>query len=134
MIDVHESPVDERIKFIAARDDRFRPDAYQFFLDALDYAACCSGRREVEGRCDVSIAEVNRALHDLGLEFFGPMVDIAFHRWGVRESSDFAEIARNLMFGGLITKRDEDRFECIGGFEVDAMRGEFYNRLKAVLA
>jgi uncharacterized repeat protein (TIGR04138 family) len=95
------------LRDLVAKDPRFRPDAYRFVFEALDYTLKALGREggHVSGR------ELLEGIRDFALEQFGGLAGLVFDQWGVRTTADVGEIVFNLVEAGLMGKTKTDSRE-----------------------
>ena len=114
---------DDLLRDLVARDPRYRPDAYRFVFEALDFTLKSLGRAggHVSGR------ELLEGIRDYALDQFGGLAGLAFDQWGVRSTGDVGEIVFNLVEAGLMGKTDSDSredfhdvYEFSDVFRVDA--------------
>ena len=98
---------DELLRDLVARDPRYRPDAYRFVFEALDFTLKSLDRDggHVTGR------ELLEGIRDHALDEFGGLAGLVFDQWGVRSTSDFGEIVFNLVEAGLMGKTENDTRE-----------------------
>ena len=98
---------DDLLRDLVARDPRYRPDAYRFVFEALDYTLKSRGRTggHVSGR------ELLEGIRDFALDQFGGLAGLVFDQWGIRCTGDFGEIVFNLVEAGLMGKTDSDSRE-----------------------
>lgn len=85
------------------KDPRYRPDAYLFVCEGVDYT--CS---RLDGRRDVSGRELIDGLCDLAIEHFGFLAPTVLERWGIRSTEDFGEIVFILVEFGLLGRSARD--------------------------
>lgn len=98
---------EDLLRDLVARDPRYRPDAYRFVFEALDYTLKSLGRTagHVSGR------ELLEGIRDCALEQFGGLAGLVFDQWGVRSTLDFGEMVFNLVESGLMGKTETDSRE-----------------------
>jgi uncharacterized repeat protein (TIGR04138 family) len=98
---------EDLLRDLVARDPRYRPDAYRFVFEALDYTLKSIGRQagHVSGR------ELLEGIRDCALEQFGGLAGLVLDQWGVRATQDFGEIVFNLVEAGLMGKTETDSRE-----------------------
>jgi len=96
---------------LTRRDPRYRPEAYHFMFEALDYTLSIRGatRRHVSG------PEIMDGVRRLALEQFGFMARSVFRHWGISRTDDFGEIVFNLIRADLLQKTADDRKEDFFG-------------------
>ena len=96
---------------LTRRDPRYRPEAYHFMFEALDYTLSLRGatRRHVSG------PEIMDGVRRLALEQFGFLARPVFRHWGITRTDDFGEIVFNLIRADLLQKTADDRKEDFFG-------------------
>jgi uncharacterized repeat protein (TIGR04138 family) len=118
-----------RLHELLRQDKRYRPQAYQFVLESLQYAqerlrlgteresepgpprpAAESGEAQRPER-HLTGQELCEAARKHALEQFGYMAQLVLATWGVRCTSDFGEIVYNMIGVGLMKKTKDDRRE-----------------------
>jgi uncharacterized repeat protein (TIGR04138 family) len=87
-------------------DGRYRPEAYYFLLEALDFTLSgLEAPRHVSGR------ELLDGIRRLALQRFGPTSRLVFEHWGVRTTEDFGRIVFQLVERGVLSKTETDSIE-----------------------
>jgi len=96
---------------LTRRDPRYRPEAYHFMFEALDFTLSTRGasKRHVSG------PEIMEGVRRLALEQFGFLARPVFRHWGVTRTDDFGEIVFNLIAADLLQKTADDRKEDFFG-------------------
>ena len=121
---------DSIILDLTRRDPRYRPEAYHFLFEALDYTLSMRGgaRRHVSG------PEIMEGVRRHALDQFGFLARSVFAQWGITRTDDFGEIVFNLIKVDLLQKTADDRKEDFFGlfdFE-EAFDDAFEQTLSAV--
>ncbi len=121
---------DSIILDLTRRDPRYRPEAYHFLFEALDYTLSIRGgaRRHVSG------PEIMEGVRRHALDQFGFLARSVFAQWGITRTDDFGEIVFNLIKVDLLQKTADDRKEDFFGlfdFE-EAFDDAFEQSLSAV--
>ena len=121
---------DSIILDLTRRDPRYRPEAYHFLFEALDYTLSMRGgaRRHVSG------PEIMEGVRRHALDQFGFLARSVFAQWGITRTDDFGEIVFNLIKVDLLQKTADDRKEDFFGlfdFE-EAFDDAFDQTLSAV--
>jgi uncharacterized repeat protein (TIGR04138 family) len=94
---------------ICARDPRYRPQAYVFVFEALDYTIEKLGRRQKSGlERHITGQELLAGIREFARSQFGLLARVVFEYWGVRHTQDFGEIVFNLVEGELLSRRETD--------------------------
>jgi uncharacterized repeat protein (TIGR04138 family) len=95
--------LEERLKAVVAKDERYRIGAYRFMYEALDYTVKQIGcKRHITGR------ELCEGLRNLAIDQFGGLAVMVFEVWGIRRTSDFGEIVFNLVDAELMSRSEGD--------------------------
>jgi len=119
----------ESILQIVRKDGRYRPQAYYFIFDALDFTIQRMRKvRHVTGK------ELLEGIREYATENFGFLARTVLSEWGVTSTRDFGEIVFNLVEAGLLSRTDKDTredFEGIYDFET-AFDREFRRSLEKV--
>ena len=94
----------QRIHQLAAEDPRYKPMAYVFLFESLDFTVdkIVGERRHVSGR------ELVEGIRRLAIEQFGPMCKMVLRSWGISTTQDFGHIVFNLVNSGLMGKTETD--------------------------
>jgi uncharacterized repeat protein (TIGR04138 family) len=88
---------------LAARDARYRLEAYLFTMSAVEYTCAKLGRQgHVTGR------ELLAGIRDLARERFGVSARMVLEHWGVKATEDFGEIVFSLVATGILGKTESD--------------------------
>jgi len=99
---------DEVIDLIAARDGRYRKDAYVFVREALEHTQKMIGKPEKDEIRHVSGQELLGGIREYALQQYGPMTITVLEEWGVQRCEDFGELVFNMVENGLLAKTDKD--------------------------
>jgi uncharacterized repeat protein (TIGR04138 family) len=93
----------KKIEGIVRKDRRYKPDAYEFMMQALWFT-----QKRLNRSTHVSARELLEGVRDFGLNQYGPMTKSVFEHWGVGATDDFGEIVFNMIESGLMKKSEED--------------------------
>lgn len=109
------------------QDHRYRPEAYQFVWEALNFAqeelkmgtlraseVGAGSEEPVEPQkeeCHVSGQQLCEAIRQYALRQYGLMAKTVLNSWGVFRTGDFGELVFNLIRIGHMRKTNEDRRE-----------------------
>ncbi len=105
--------VEQIVREIVSKDNRYEFDAYQFVLEALDYTYRMLGeRRHVVGK------ELLEGARKYAIERYGPMARTVLEHWGIYRCEDIGEVVFNLVGHGLLNKTEQDnRDDFKGGYD-----------------
>ena len=93
----------KKIDEITGKDQRYKPDAYEFTMQALGFT---QGKLKRKGH--VTGIELLEGIREYVLDQYGPMAKNVLHHWGVKTTEDFGEIVFNMVENGLMGKTDTD--------------------------
>lgn len=110
----------ETIEHIVKRDTRYKIDAYNFVLQALNYTVSkLKKSRHVTGR------ELLEGIRQYVKEQFGPMDRTVLEHWGINFTEDFGNIVFNLVDAKILSKTEEDSIEDFkDGYDFKEVFGE----------
>ena len=128
---MHEANFDDGVEGILAKDPRYRPDAYSFVRDALDYTQKGIPRERREG-AHVTGQELLAGIREYTLAQFGPMAITVLEEWGITRCEDIGEIVFNIVEAGVFSKTETDsREDFRNGYDFDdAFRKPFLPQSK----
>ena len=91
------------IEDIVKHDPRYKIDAYNFLLEALNYTVSrLKYSRHVTGK------ELLEGIKQCVKEQFGPMSSTVLEHWGVTSTKDFGHIVFNLVDAKVLSKTEQD--------------------------
>lgn len=96
----------ETMEDIVKRDVRYKIDAYNFVLDALNYTV-----KKLKKTRHITGKELLEGIKQYAKEQFGPMTRTVFEHWGLSSTEDFGNIVFNLVNTGLLRKTEQDSIE-----------------------
>ena len=93
----------EKVAQIIRRDPKYKPDAYEFVMQALWFT---QKKFKIEGH--VNGRQLLKGIKEFGLQQYGPMAKTVFEHWGINTTEDFGRIVFNMVNQGLLSKTEED--------------------------
>lgn len=105
----HQMNILETIEQIIERDRRYKLDAYNFVMEALDYTV-----RSLKKTRHVTGGELLEGIKQYAKNEFGPMALAVFEHWGVSSTEDFGHIVFNLVDTKILSKTEQD---CLDDFK-----------------
>lgn len=93
----------ELVEEICGRDDRYKPDAYEFVLKGLNFT-----QGKLKRNTHVSGRELAMGLRDYAIDQYGALAQKVLSHWGIKQTRDFGEIVYNMIDKKLLAKSDED--------------------------
>jgi len=123
----------QAIEKIVEKNPRFRPEAYVFVQQSLDFTL----RRIVEEKTrnlgdppHVTGRELLEGVRDLARPRFGRLAPLVFRKWGIERSRDFGEIVFRMVDAKIMSKSRSDSLDDFGnGFEIETAFQDFSPRL-----
>jgi len=124
---MHAVNFEETLEKMVQGDTRYSRAAYLFIREALDYTQKMVEKKAKGEVRHVSGQELLGGIRKYALEQFGPMAQIVFNEWGIRNCEDFGELVFNMVENNLLAKTDQDSRENFkNGYEFfDAFRRPF---------
>jgi uncharacterized repeat protein (TIGR04138 family) len=117
------------IRKIVEQDGRYKPGAYYFIFDALDWTITRMQKvRHVTG------IELLEGIREYAVNHFGFLARTVLAEWGVNGTGDFGEIVFNLVEAGLLSRTENDtRADFVDVYDFDeAFQLEFRRSLESV--
>lgn len=119
----------EMIRALTRRDARYRAGAYEFVLEALDFAMLRLGKHRRRGTDrHLTVDELLDGIRSFGVTQYGPLGRLVLESMGIFSTADLGEIVFNLVDAGLLNKQDTDSKEAFArgfsfhqAFDVDAL-------------
>ena len=99
----------ETIENVVKRDARYKIEAYNFVLEALNYTV-----RKLKKSRHVTGKELLEGIKQYAKEQFGPMTHTVLGHWGVNSTEDFGHIVFSLVEAKVLSKTEQD---CIDDFK-----------------
>ncbi len=91
------------VEEICSRDNRYKPDAYEFVLQGLSFT-----QDKLKRQAHVTGKELALGLRDYAIEQYGALAQRVLSHWGINQTQDFGEIVFSLIDKKLLSKSDED--------------------------
>jgi len=95
---------------ICEKDPRYKPDAYEFVMQALSFT-----QKKLRRPKHVSGSELLDGMKELLMERYGPMALSVLHHWGIQTTEDFGHVVFNLVENKVLSKSEEDKIETFRG-------------------
>ncbi|MCX5708119.1 MAG: hypothetical protein NTY14_03960, partial [Candidatus Omnitrophica bacterium] len=103
------------INEICVRDQRYKPDSYEFVMQALNFT-----QKEFKKEGHISGQELLEGIRKFALEQYGPMAKTVLQHWGITRTADFGNIVFNMIGQKLLSKTESDTqrdFDDVYDFE-----------------
>ncbi len=115
----------EAIEEVCIKDRRYKPDAYEFIMEALHYT-----QAKFKKESHVSGKELLEGVKELIIQKYGVMSKTVLKRWGITTTMDFGNIVFNMIGSKLLSKTESD---CVEDFkDVYNFEAAFGNILKDI--
>jgi uncharacterized repeat protein (TIGR04138 family) len=94
------------VEEICAKDNRYKPDSYEFLMQALHFS-----QNKLKRQGHISGRELLEGIRELAIEQYGPMSKTVFNHWGIIKTEDFGNIVFNMVENKLLSKTETDSNE-----------------------
>lgn len=103
-------------------DGRYKPDAYEFVMQALH-----ATQKKLKRRGHLQGVELLEGIRGFVIDQYGPMAKTVLHHWGVTSTQDFGNIVFNMIDHKILSKRDEDSLDDFKDvYDFDAAFGHLF--------
>lgn len=107
------------VEGIFIEDNRYKPDAYEFVIQALHFT-----QNKLKRETHVTGRELLEGIREFAIEQYGPMVKTVLSHWGITKTVDFGNIVFNMVGKKLLSKTDEDTIDDFKDiYDFDAVFG-----------
>ena len=93
---------------IVEKDPRFKPVAYEFLFDSLEFTRNRLAKERGSKVKHVSGPELLEGVRLLALESFGRLALTVLNQWGIYSTSDIGDMVFNVIESGEMEQTDED--------------------------
>ncbi len=112
---------EEVVERIVAQDPRYRPEAYEFLREALEFTQKEVAREKDERERHVTGQQLLDGVRGYALKEYGPMARMVLAEWGIRRGEDIGELVFNLIDHQVLKKTATDtREDFKGGYDFEA--------------
>jgi uncharacterized repeat protein (TIGR04138 family) len=94
------------IEEICEKDKRYKPDAYEFVMQALYYT-----QKSLKKNSHVTGGELSEGIRKFVVEQYGPMAKTVFSHWGVTKTQDFGNIVYTMIENKMLAKTETDSID-----------------------
>jgi uncharacterized repeat protein (TIGR04138 family) len=91
---------------IHKEDPRYHPDAYEFVMEALNFA-----QKKFKESKHINGRQFLEGIKGLLLKKFGPLTIPVLDYWGIKKTEDFGNIVFNLEQYKVIARDEDDQYE-----------------------
>ncbi len=93
---------------ICGKDQRYKPDAYEFLLQGLTFT-----QSKLKRKSHISGEELACGLRDYAINQYGALARSVLSHWGINQTRDFGNIVFNMIEHKLLSKNEKD---CLADF------------------
>jgi len=97
------SKFQDLVEEICSRDNRYKPDAYEFVLRGLNFT-----QDKLKKKTHVSGSELACGLRDYAIDQYGALASRVLAHWGISQTQDFGNIVFNMIEKKLLSKTEKD--------------------------
>ena len=91
------------IEEICVKDPRYKPDAYEFVMQALYFT-----QKKIKRQGHMSGKELLEGIRDFAVQEYGPMTKTLLYHWGISKTEDFGNIVFNMIGKKVLSKTEND--------------------------
>ena len=91
------------VEDICVKDPRYKPDAYEFVMQALHFTQKKIGRQG-----HLTGFELSQGIRDFAIEQYGAMTKAVLSHWGIHKTDDFGQIVFHMVEKKILSKTEED--------------------------
>lgn len=96
----------QAIEEICAKDNRYKPDSYEFVMQALNFS-----QNKLKRQAHITGRELLEGIREFAIEQYGSMAWTVLNHWGITKTDDFGNIVFNMVDGKLFSKTETDSIE-----------------------
>ena len=112
------------LEAIYEKDQRYKPDAYEFALEALSFT-----QKKLRRLKHVTGTELLEGVKELLMERYGPLALSVLRHWGIETTEDFGHIVFNLVGNKILSKSEEDNIESFRqGYDLEEVFQRGYRK------
>ncbi len=103
------------VEEICNQDKRYKPDAYEFVLQGLNFT-----QNKLKRKTHVSGSELAFGLRDYAINQYGALASRVLTHWGIRQTQDFGNIVFSMIEKKFLAKAQGDSladFNAVYDFE-----------------
>jgi uncharacterized repeat protein (TIGR04138 family) len=94
------------VETICEKDNRFKPDAYEFIMQALGFV-----QKQSKKTGHLTGQEVASGIRDLAIQQYGPMAKTVLNHWGIRATADIGTLVFVMIEHKLLSRQETDSIE-----------------------
>jgi uncharacterized repeat protein (TIGR04138 family) len=110
---------------ICAVDPRYKSDAYEFVMEALNYT-----QKKFKRVKHVTGEELLEGIKQLLMHKFGPLTITVLTHWGITSTEDFGNIVFRLVDNKILSKDSDDKVDSFqNGYDFNEVFDRGYRKL-----
>ncbi len=94
------------VEDICEKDPRYKPDSYEFVLQALHFT-----QKKLARSGHVTGQELLEGIREQALKQFGPMARTVLNYWGITKTGDFGAIVFIMIEHKLLSRTEQDSLQ-----------------------
>jgi uncharacterized repeat protein (TIGR04138 family) len=91
------------VEAICEKETRFKPDAYEFIMQALSFV-----QKQAKKTGHLTGQEVALGVRDLAIQQYGPMAKTVLNHWGIRATADIGALVFVMIGHKLLSQQETD--------------------------
>lgn len=96
----------ELVEEICRQDNRYKPDAYEFLMQALHHT-----QKKLNRNTHVSGKELLEGIRELAIEQYGVMAQTVLSHWGISSTEDFGAMVFSMVEKKILSKTETDSLD-----------------------
>lgn len=96
----------EVVEDIYINDSRYKPDSYEFVMQALKFT-----QSKLKRDAHITGKELARGCADFAIDQYGPMAKTVLAHWGITRTEDLGAIVYNMIEKKLLSKSESDSID-----------------------
>lgn len=96
----------QTVEEICAKDNRYKPDSYEFVIQALHFT-----QKKLSRQTHITGKELLDGIREFAIEQYGSMAGTVFTHWGISKTEDFGNIVFNLVDKKVLSKTEADTID-----------------------
>jgi uncharacterized repeat protein (TIGR04138 family) len=96
----------EIVEAVCDKDTRYKPDSYEFVMQALQFT-----QKKLKRTGHVGGRELSEGIRQFALKTYGPMARTVLEYWGIHSTEDFGNIVFNMISVKLFSKTEDDTLD-----------------------
>jgi uncharacterized repeat protein (TIGR04138 family) len=113
------------VEEICARDNRYKPDSYEFVMQALNFT-----QKKLARQTHISGKELLEGIREFAIAQYGVMAKTVFSHWGITKTEDFGAIVFTMVDAKILSKTETDSIDDFkAGYDFEEAFGNIFRNI-----